>query len=163
MLGVLERFSWPDNYISLVRALHENTSRRVLYQRKLSEEFEITCGVKQGYVMAPTPLGLYFTAMMHKLPSDNPDVDIRELQFVDDNAAFCHSVDNQQQSVNNFTAAYQLFGMSVNIQKTKVLAQLALRTPLPEFDITISGTSLEQVDQFSFLGSLPPSATRKRT
>ncbi|XP_076069741.1 uncharacterized protein LOC143041617 [Oratosquilla oratoria] len=44
--------------------------------------------------------------------------------------------------------------MSVNIQETKVLAQPAPRTALPEFDITISGTLLEQVDQFSYLASL---------
>lgn len=179
MWRVLKRFGCPDNYISLVRALHENTSGRVLHQGKLSEEFEITCGLKQGCVLAPTLFALYLAAMMHEIPSDNPGVDIRyrldsglfnlakfrskqlttiktvtELQYADDNAAFCHSADDLQRSVNNFTAAYQRFGMSVNIQKTKVLAQPAPRTALPEFDITISGTSLKKVDQFSYLGSL---------
>ncbi|XP_076068428.1 uncharacterized protein LOC143040871 [Oratosquilla oratoria] len=178
MWRVLKRFGCPDNYISLVRALHENTSGCVLYQGKLSEELEITFGLKQSCVLAPTLFALYLAAMMYDIPSDNPDVDNRyklesglfnlakfrskqittiksvtELQYADNNAAFCHSADYLQQSVNNFNAAYQRFRMSVNIQ-TKVVAQPAPRTALPELDITISGTSLEQVDQFLHLGSL---------
>ncbi|XP_076059368.1 uncharacterized protein LOC143035979 [Oratosquilla oratoria] len=121
MWRVLKRFGCPNNYISLVRALHENTSGRVLYQRKLSEEFEITCGLKQCCVLAPTLFALYLAVMMYEIPSDNPGVDIRyrldsglfnltkfrskqlttiktvtEMQYADDNATFCHSADDLQ-------------------------------------------------------------------
>ncbi|XP_076032471.1 uncharacterized protein LOC143020192 [Oratosquilla oratoria] len=121
MSRVLKRFGCPDSYISLVRALHEKNSGRVLYQGKLSEEFEITCELKQGYVLAPTLFGLYLAAMMYEIPSDNQGVDIRyrldsglfnlakfrskqlttikivtELQYADDNATFCHSADDLQ-------------------------------------------------------------------
>ncbi|XP_076046084.1 uncharacterized protein LOC143028190 [Oratosquilla oratoria] len=77
MWRVLKRFGSPDNYISLVRALRENTSGRVLYQGRLSEESEITCGLKQGCVLAPGLFALYLAAMMYEIPSDNPGVDIR--------------------------------------------------------------------------------------
>ena len=179
MWSVLQRFGCPNNYISLVRALHEGSSGRVLHQGKLSEEFAITSGLKQGCVLAPTLFALYLAAMMYEIPANNPGVDIRyrldsglfniakfrsgpltttrtitEMQFADDNASPCHSVEDLQQSVDNFGAAYQRFGMTVNISKTKIMAQPAPRTVLPEFDVTLFGASLEKVDQFTYLGSM---------
>ncbi|XP_076031090.1 uncharacterized protein LOC143019336 [Oratosquilla oratoria] len=112
MWRVLKRFGYPENYISLVGSLHENTSGCVFYQGKLFEEFEITCGLKQGCILDPTLFAMYLAAMMYEITSDNPGVNIRyrlnsglfslakfhskelttiktvtELQYADDNAA----------------------------------------------------------------------------
>ncbi|XP_052828211.1 uncharacterized protein LOC128249248 [Octopus bimaculoides] len=77
---------------------------------------------------------------------------ITELPYADDNAAVCHSCEQLQKSVNSFTNAYT----KSQHQKTKSLAQLVLSQETPDFNITISETSLEKVDHFSYLGSLLP-------
>ena len=50
--------------------------------------------------------------------------------------------------------AYDRFGLTFNVQKTKVLAQPAPKTDVPEFNITISDSPPKQVDHFPYLGSL---------
>ncbi|CAI9717623.1 Hypothetical predicted protein [Octopus vulgaris] len=69
---------------------------------------------------------------------------ISELQYVDGNAVRCHSKAELQQSLNNFAMAYHRFDLTVNIKKTKVLAQTAPNTILPDFDVTISDTPLKK-------------------
>ena len=179
MWMVLKRFGCPDHYVSLIQALHEDTSGRVFHDSRLTEEFPISCGLKQGCVLAPTLFALYLAAMLHEIPADNPGVNIKyrldgglfniakfrsqtltttktitELQYADDNAAFCHSEHELQQSSNNYTAAYKRFGMNVNTQKTKILAQPAPGRLLPYSNVTISDVPIEQVDHFPYLGSL---------
>lgn len=116
----------------------------------ISEEFPITCGPKQIYVLAFILFYLYLAAMLHRFPPDNPVVDIRyrydgghfslsrlrskrlrhtqhisEIKYADDNAALCHSNEEFQQPVKNFVIAYPCFLLTVNIKKTKVCAQPA--------------------------------------
>lgn len=61
---------------------------------------------------------------------------------------------NYKQFVNNFAMAYHCFDLTVSIKKTKVLEQPSPNTILPDFDITICGTPLEQVEHFPYLDSL---------
>ena len=68
---------------------------------------------------------------------------ITELQYADDNALPAHTTEEMQRSVNYFKNAYDRFGLTINIQKTKVLAQPAPATNLAEFNITISDTPLD--------------------
>ena len=179
MWMVLRRLGCPEHFVGLVRALHEGMSGRVFHDSRLSEEFPVTSGLKQGCVLAPTLFFLYLAAMLHDIPPDNPGVNIRyrldgaifntsrlrsrrhsctrsitELQYADDNAAPCHSTNALQQSVNNFSSAYSRFGLTVNVKKTKVLAQPAPKTSLPVFNISIGEAHLEQVDHFPYLGSI---------
>ena len=128
MWMVLRRLGCPEHFVGLVRALHEGMSGRVFHDSRLSVEFPITSGLKQGCVLAPTLFSQYLAAMLHDIPPDNPGVNIRyrldgtifntsrrrsrrhsctrsitELQYADDNAAPCHSTNTLQQSVNNFS------------------------------------------------------------
>lgn len=66
---------WP--FVGLVRTLHEGMSGRVFHDNRLTEEFPITSGLKQGCILAPTLFSLYLAAMLHDIPPDNPGVNIR--------------------------------------------------------------------------------------
>ena len=130
-------------------------------------------------LLAPTLFALYLAAMLYEIPTDNPGVEIKyrlngglfnlprlrsqrltnitritELQYADDNATPAHSPEEIQQSVNNFKQAYECFGLTINANKTKVLAQPTPGAPIPDFNIFLGDTPLEQVDHFSYLGSV---------
>lgn len=66
----------------------------------------------------------------------------------------CHSGEQLQQSENNFTNAYTWFGVEVDIKKRKILTQPILNQETPDLNITIVETQLENVNLFSYLGSL---------
>lgn len=180
MWMVLSRFGCPEPFVGLVKAVHDGMVGQVLYQNDISGDFPITNGLKQGCVLAPTLFSLYLTAMLYEITSANiPGVEIRyrsdgglfnqarlrskrltnitkitELQYADDNASPAHTPMELQLSVNLFKNAYERFGLTINTQKTKVLAQPVPGTSFQDFNITISDISLEQVDHFSYLGSI---------
>jgi len=165
----------------MIRALHDGMVARVIHQNDLndlSEEFRITCGLKQRCVFVPILFSLYLAAMLYEIPQNNPGVNIKyrltgglfnlsrlrsknltypttvtELQYADDNAALAHTTNHFQQSVNNFHAAYSRFGLTIDSAKTKILAQPPSQSALPDFLITIAGKDIERVEHFPYLGS----------
>lgn len=56
--------------------------------------------------------------------------------------------------MNNFCYGVRFFGLRVNIKKTKVLAQPAANTILPDYDITNFDARLEQAEHIPYLDSV---------
>ena len=77
MWAVLKRFGLPDQIIAMIRALHDGMAARVIHQGDMLEEFPVTCGLKQGCVLAPTNFSFYLAAMLHDIPQDKPGVEIK--------------------------------------------------------------------------------------
>ena len=179
----LAKFGCPDRFINLIRALHDGTTVRVIQQGNVSEKFEINGGLKQGCVIAPTLVALYTAAMMDELPLDEPSVEIRyrldgglfklsrlrsrtkttfhnfcELQYADDNDTVTQKPKDLQpvtSTADQFNAAYKIFGMDVNTEKTKLLVQHASNQPqhiIPT--VQVNTRTVESVPSFSYLGSL---------
>ena len=54
----------PSRFIAMVRQFHDGMQARVQNGGEFSEHFEVTNGVKQGCVMAPTLFSMMFSAML---------------------------------------------------------------------------------------------------
>ena len=67
-----------------------------------------------------------------------------DFQYAYDCATLVHTAEKLQTSLDLLTEAYQSLGLSINIRKTKIEGPP---------DIKISGTTLEVVEQFPYLGS----------
>ena len=179
MWAVLRRFGCPPDFVTLVSSLHEGMVGRICHQNSLSDPFPITGGLKQGCVLAPTCFSLYMAAMFNEIPPEAPSIDIRyrmdgglfnlnrlrartrtsnisvrEMQYADDNATPTQTADDLQRTADSYNAAYELFGMQVNSDKTKALIQSPPGQNLPNSNITVNGQPLEEVDHFSYLGSI---------
>ena len=63
--SVLKRFGCTDKIINLVRAFHDGMKAKIIQGKDTSKEFEVTNGVKQGCVLAPTLFSIYLAAMLH--------------------------------------------------------------------------------------------------
>jgi len=148
MWAVLARFGCPEDFITLIRALHDGMVGRVCHQSIPSDPFPITAGLKQGCVLAPTCFSLYVAAMLNQVPPISPAINLRyrmdgglfnlarfraksktsaitahELQFADDNATAAQTIDDLHMIATIYNAAYQHFEMEVNTDKTKALNQ----------------------------------------
>ena len=75
------------------------------------------------------------------------------LEYADDCAIVAHSEAGLQSTLNLFVDANKRLGLSLNINKTKVLHQPAPGQLSPAPKILIGGQELENVEHFAYLDS----------
>ena len=61
---IMAKFNCPPSFIALVRQFHDDMQACVQHDGEFSEPVEVTNGVKQGCVMAPTLFSMMFSAML---------------------------------------------------------------------------------------------------
>jgi hypothetical protein len=61
----LAKFGCPSKLINIIK-LHDGMIGRVCADGKESDGFEVTAGVKQGCLIAPSLFSLFFAAMLSK-------------------------------------------------------------------------------------------------
>ena len=61
---IIAKFGCPPRFIAMVRQFHDGMQARVQNDGEFSEPFEVTNGVKQVCVMAPTLFSMMFSAML---------------------------------------------------------------------------------------------------
>ncbi|CAH0727176.1 unnamed protein product, partial [Brenthis ino] len=142
-----------------------------------SEFFPVTCGVKQGCVLAPTLFALYFAVVVREvLQTSVEGVRIRfrtngrlfnlarlkactkvsyamitEIMYADDLCFLAETPDGLQQLMSRFHQACCKFGLKINVKKTEVMS-----TDMhghETLSIKLGEDVLQQVDKFCYLGS----------
>ena len=64
LFKVLPKIGCPPKLHSMIESLHTDTKGTVLFNGSSSEPFEISKGVKQGCVLAPTLFGILFGLLL---------------------------------------------------------------------------------------------------
>ena len=75
---------------------------------------------------------------------------IRELLFADDAGLAVHTKEALQRLINRFADACCMFGLTISLKKTQAMGQDVSSAP----NITIGEHTLDEVDQFMYLGSI---------
>ena len=143
---------------------------------EVSESFNVTDGVNQGCVLAPTLFSIFLSAMLDEAFRDMGDgvyiqsrqsadlfnvahfraktkttrILTRELLFADDSALVAHSAEEMQKIVSSMRQ--RSFSLKINIKKTEVLYQ-PNSTRTREEDIMVDGNKLNSVLESTYLGS----------
>ena len=60
---VFEIFGCPPKFFTMIRQFHDGMTTRILVNGETSATFDVTVGVKQRYVLAPTLFNLYLVAI----------------------------------------------------------------------------------------------------
>lgn len=176
---ILAKIGCPQKYINIVRLLHDDMNGMVLVNNNPGENFEISAGVKQGCVIAPTLFSIFVGTILHlvegKLPKGieieyrtdgglfNPNrlraktkvstTSIIELQYADDNVVLAKTEEDLQAILNAFDEAYTSIGLSLNTQKTQILHQPKPNSISTRPIITVQGKALQSIEHFPYLGS----------
>ena len=82
-------FGCPPRFIAMARQFYDDMQARVQNDEQFSEPFEVTNGVEQGCIMAPTLFSMMFSVM--------PMNAFQECQLIDKNA-----MDQVSQSCDNY-------------------------------------------------------------
>ena len=150
----------------MVIQLHKEQRGQVSLNSDLSGSSPIINDVKEGCVLVPTMLGIFFSMMLKQVTEDLDDDGaiyiryrlrklyahtktferlFRDLHFGVDTAFVAHTKRAQQHLTSRFAEAAQLFGLEVSLKKTEVLHQPARLEEYRPPHITIDGTELKAV------------------
>ena len=137
----------------MVRQFHDGMLARVQNDGEFSDQFPVTCGVKQGCVLASTLFSMMFSVMLtDAFLDDDNGIPIR------------YRFDGKLFSLRRLQAKYkvqtevldetwQKVLQQKSIKKTEVVYQPAPGKPNKEPTITVKGQQLQVVDKFTYLGS----------
>ena len=177
--AVLSKVGCPDKFLKIVQSFHDGMLASVLDGGSASSMFSVTCGTKQGCVLAPLLFSIFFAMLLYvafhdctvgipltfrtdrnlfnlrKLQSQTKTTFaiIRELLFADDCALAAHTLDEAQTLLDRFVAASRRLGLCVSLKKTEALFQPSPDgTYIPPL-VTIDNTPLPVADTFCYLGS----------
>ena len=134
-----------EKFVKMVRLFHDDMVARVLNDGGRSEPFQVTNGVKQGCVLAPTLFSMMFAAMLMEAFKDSStgipiryrydgnlfnlkrlqalskvnETKIKDLLFADDCALKAATEQEMQWEVDQFSSACDDFSLIINAQKRK--------------------------------------------
>ena len=139
----------PAKLISIIRAVHDGSRAAVRAYGRVSESFDVTCGVRQGCVLAPTLFNLYFDAVVHmsldshqvqnkcvgvaylhnaKLVGNRRKLQLEtlvtDLEYADDMALLADSWNDLEAMLTTLSIHCSAFGLSISCSKTKTMAVL---------------------------------------
>ena len=105
MWGLLEQLGVNGRFLRFVKALYQDSSCRVKVHNKLSEDFEVCNGLRQGCVLSPVLFSLYINGMVTKLHEGKCGVQcggdlIPGLLFADDTALVASDKEGLEKSLD---------------------------------------------------------------
>ena len=177
---ILRKCGCTERFIQLIRSLHDGMSVRIRLGEDLSDPFEVSCGVKQGCVLAPVLFNIYvqcvtrllaltldqshriqlnyrmdrnlFDLKKLKAKTKISQNELLELQYADDCAMVADSPEVLQSVLEHTSNFYKKLGLSINIGKTEFLRYSPSASQNP-VNIHIDGIPLKEVSCFKYLGS----------
>ena len=176
---VLGKSGCPEKFINMIRQFHDGMSGKVRLDDNLSDGFSVSCGVKQGCVMAPTLFNIFFAAVIADavqkcdgqihitFRTDKGIFDLsrfraagkcRQLKILDalyaDDACFMADDPAMLQTyINHLKDACSKFGLTISATKTQILSQPPRGLPADAPKILLGDRVLGGVSQSKYLGS----------
>ena len=174
---VLGKLGCTEKFVRLLRLLHDDMQCCVAVDGDQTDFFPVTCGVKQGCVLAPTLFALYFAVVVREvLHTVSQGVRIRfrtdgslfnlarlkartkvsyalitEIMYADDLCFLAESPHSLQQLMSAFHQECHKFGLKISVNKTEVMS-LDIHGH-ETLTINLGEDVLKQVDKFRYLGS----------
>ena len=153
---LLRHYGIPSKLVNLIKCSYEEAACRVVHQGHLTKSFTVKTGVKQGCLLSPF---LFIIAMdwIMRRTTDRKNNGIQwtlmkqldDLDFADDLAILSHNARQMQEKTNILVNTSYKVGLKINRSKTKLM-KINTNNDTP---ILLEGESLEEVDEFIYLGS----------
>ena len=154
---IARTYGVPQDFVAIFKNLYEGSECCIRTEDGDTSFFKIRTGVRQGCVLSPM---LFLLAIdficRHSIDTLQLGIDwapmhrLADLDFADDIALLGKS----QPALRNLTAAIETqaakVGLRISESKTKVIRFGYSSTPAP---ITINGRNIEEVTEFTYLGS----------
>ena len=164
MFAILKAYNIPDELVSAIKLLYQNTRAKVVSPDGDTEEFEIVAGVLQGDTLAPYLFTIVLDYVMREamIKTDNPGftlskrrsrrhppVRLSDLDFADDIALTLDTLQEAQSLLTSVETAAANVGLHLNATKTEMIVY----NQQIEMINSLNGEQIKSVDDFKYLGS----------
>ena len=144
--------------LSVIRSFHEDMTAVVRVGYNLTEDIEVTTGLRQGCTLAPTLFNLYFSTVLacwrvavryrigRKLVGDRTaksrlqEIRMTESQFADDVAVYAATREALEQVAATFVNTTANWGLTVSLEKTKLLTLGKQLKPEDNLPVQLDGS-----------------------
>ena len=173
---VLSRAGVPDHLITIIKSFHSHVTASLVLANIQVEPIEVNNGLRQGCCMAPTLFYIYMWAVFqlwYRAIENVPDIGLpvatntggkllfrrkatdvikkhNDCQFADDSALIARSHTGAQQVLTIFMDIAAVFGLKVNLAKTKVMPAGYGITPADRLPLLVAGNTVESVEEFRY-------------
>ena len=169
-----EHYGLPIKYINVFKAFFRDTESAVRVNGELTRWFDVKSGTGQGDVQGPPIFNVVINwgleladryknisrglTLQTRQSSRQPGKNVIDLDYADDIAAMDDSPEGLQETTDNIAKYCGIGGLKMNAKKTEtmVIGKDTSQYPLPKertIDITVDGSSVKQVTQFTYLGA----------
>ena len=155
MWKIVRSYGVPDKLVKLIKAFYENYECCIaLDNNTLTDNFNITTGVRQGCILSPILFLIIIDWVMRKSTNDanrgipwGEGFNLDDLDFADDLALLSNKQDDLQNKTNNLVKFADQVGLKVNAKNMHTGAD----TDSP---IYIDGEAVKSTKKFTYLGSV---------
>jgi hypothetical protein len=162
MYDILCAQGFPDKIVSLIRLLYKGATSCVRVRCDLSEYFDVKTGVKQGALLSPVLFILVLDYVLDRVQTTagvdglriNDTLNLIDLDYADDIALLASSFSEMQHLIDSLDNLASRVGLIISSEKTKVMANETAQLVEPHARVQLHGCDLEQVDHFTYLGSV---------
>ena len=157
LFRILQALNLDGKDVRIVRNLYWSQTAAVRVADETTEEFQIKRGVRQGCVLSPDLWNLYGERIMKQL-EDIPGIsvggrNINNLRYADDTTMLAYMEEKLQVLMDKIVEESARAGLSLNSKKTLCMV-ITKKLVAPRCSLHAEGKSINQVEQFVYLGSL---------
>ena len=157
LFDLLSSLDIDSHDIQLLANLYWNQQAAVRHNGEVSESVNIKQGIRQGCVASPHLFALYTEMIMRNIEGKGGfrvgGTVINNLRYADDTVIIAETEEELQQLIDIVVRESENKGLYLNGSKSFTMV-FSKSTVIPTCNITIHGTSLEQVNSFIYLGSM---------
>ena len=156
LMKVLDMLDIDGKEIELIKNLYWNQLAAVKIDGKMSNWLNIERGVRQGCILSPDLFSLYTEVIMQSVQEMDGfkigGVNITNVRYADDTVVISDSEEKLQNLMNVVVAESEKKGLLINRKKSFCLV-FSKTLPVPQCNVQVNGEMLEQVAEFTYLGS----------
>lgn len=138
-------------YINILANIYKQSTAHIKLENTTAS-FKIERGVKQGDPLSPKLFNAVLESIFRNVDDETRGIIINgeklsNLRFADDVTLLEENEENLQTQLNNLAEESLKVGLTININKSKIMTNRKLTTP-----ITLANEPLETVTEFTYLG-----------
>ena len=153
------RYKIRGKFLSALKSLYKNVSCSVDINQSLSEWFHVDSGVKQGCILSPTLFAMFIDDLMEEIKEAQAGVQcgkdmVSGLLYADDAVVIAPDEGQLQKLIDVIVAWCKRWGMSLNINKTKVVhfRKKGRGRSRSETAFKLEKEEIAYADQYKYLG-----------
>lgn len=156
LIEILQKLDINQKDLRCIQKLYWEQKAVIRVGTELSEEIDITRGVRQGCILSPLLFNVYSEEIFQHLENINAGVkvngvNINNIRYADDTALIADSLEGLElllQKVNQYS---QELGLSINIAKTKFMT-VSRKNSLNTAQLKLGNETIERVQHYKYLG-----------